>query len=338
MNDAVNEIEIRPYRSGDEVGILETFNLVFREVCGPDFEDRGRDVWKWQYLDNPAGTRIHLAVTPDGTVASQFAGVPCAVDTEFGEKEFVQIVDSLTHPDYRAGLNRSLFVKTCLPFVEETTQAGVAVLYGYPVPAAERVGSKFLQYTFLRTVNFLCRELGEGHAAGPAGVEVARVTELPAEVDELYERVKRSMKCLTRRVVAYLRWRYLDRPGCPYEVWRATRDGQLSGLMVLHPEHELVVNACTIADWLVESSDAETADALLAAATRRGREGGRQTLMAVFADPSPEHRGLQQRGFRVVPSAETLERRLIYRVLNPPFSGEWLGENWWYTLGDSDLV
>ncbi len=60
--------------------------------------------------------------------------------------------------------------------------------------------------------------------------------------------------------------------------------------------------------------------------------------MAVFSEPSQEYRKLVDRGFEVVPSGHTQERRLIYRVLNPPITGEWLGEHWWYTLGDSDLV
>ena len=44
---------IRPYRPGDESAILSTFNLVFREVNGPGFVDRGLDVWRWIYSRNP---------------------------------------------------------------------------------------------------------------------------------------------------------------------------------------------------------------------------------------------------------------------------------------------
>lgn len=329
---------IRPYRVGDEAGILETFNLVFREVCGADFDNRRLDEWRWQYLQNPAGTRIHLAVTGDGTVASQFAGIPCLVDTEHGEREFVQIVDSLTHPQFRQGLNRSLFVQTCLPFVEDSTREGAAVLFGYPVPVAERIGKRYLQYNFLRTVNFLCLDLGSAALVAPGGVEVRRVQALEKDVDALYDRARQGLRCLTRRQRGYLTWRYLQRPGSPYEVWQARRESDLVGLMVLHPHHELLKNACAIADWIVPADDTESADALLAAAARRGQQAGREILMAVFSEPSQEYRKLVERGFEVVPSADTQERRLIYRALNPPITGEWLGEHWWYTLGDSDLV
>ena len=61
-------LTIRPYRYGDEHKILETFNLVFREVCGADYVDRTMEQWQWAYPNNPAGHRISLAVAEDGTV------------------------------------------------------------------------------------------------------------------------------------------------------------------------------------------------------------------------------------------------------------------------------
>ncbi len=212
------------------------------------------------------------------------------------------------------------------------------MLYGYPVPVAERIGKRYLQYNFLRAVNFLCLDLGSVDFSAPSGVDVRRVVTLGQDVDPLYEGVRRGLRCLTRRNRGYLTWRYLQRPKSPYEVWQARRGDELVGMMVLHPRHELVNNACTIADWIVPRDDAECGDALLAAAARRGQRAGRRTLMAVFADTSEEYRKFIDRGFEIVSSGDTLERRLIYRVLNPPFTGEWLGENWWYTLGDSDLV
>jgi hypothetical protein len=36
-----DDVEIREYRPGDEQRILDTFNLVFREVCGPGFVRSG---------------------------------------------------------------------------------------------------------------------------------------------------------------------------------------------------------------------------------------------------------------------------------------------------------
>jgi len=131
----------RNYEPGDEVEILKTFNVVFREVCGESYVDREMDFWKWEFLECPFGHRITLAVTPDGTCAAQYAGVVYPMATAFGDCTFVHIVDSMAHPEYRKGLKRpGLFVTAAYPWFELCSEKGDAVMYGYPVPIAERIG------------------------------------------------------------------------------------------------------------------------------------------------------------------------------------------------------
>lgn len=335
------QLTIRPYQPGDEERILETFNLVFREICGEGYVDRTLDFWRWEFLENPYGHRISLAFAPDGTVAAQYAGVAYPMATAFGDCTFIHIVDSMAHPDYRKGLKRpGLFVTTALPWFEMCYEAGDAVMYGYPVPIAERIGQRYLEYHRLRVVDFLCRPVGEGSVAAPNGVAVERVAAFGAEADELFGRVASEKQCWTRRDREFLTWRWVKIPTRKdYELYLARRSGgEVAGLMVLRPLHELVPGGCCIADWLVPEADTETMDALLAVATNRGRENGRDTLITVFADPSPEYGSFVNRGFSVVPSAQILERRLTHRIYHPQMTTSWLQQHWWYTLGDSDLV
>ena len=147
------ELTIRPYRPGDEAKILETFNLVFREVCGPGYVDRTLAQWQWAYRDNPAGMRISLAVADDGTIASQYAGMPMLHDTPWGDALFVHCVDSMTHPGWRQGLKaKSLFVETCMPFWAHSREIGDALFYGFPVDAAYRIGKRYLDYVMMRVI------------------------------------------------------------------------------------------------------------------------------------------------------------------------------------------
>jgi len=334
------KLTIRPYQPGDEEKILETFNLVFREVCGEDYVDRTLDFWRWEFLENPYGHRISLALAGDGTVAAQYAGVVYPMVTAFGDCTFVHIVDSMAHPDYRKGLKRpGLFVTTALPWFQMCFDAGDAVMYGYPVPIAERIGQRYLEYHRLRVVDFLCRPVGEGSVDLPEGVVVEKVATLGHDIDELFGRIASEKQCWTRRDRQFLTWRWLQIPTRKdYEIFIARRGGGVAGLMVLRPVHELVPRCCCVADWLVPEADTGTMDALLAVATARGREAGRETLMTVLPDPSLEYEGFVERGFSAVPSATILERRLTHRIYHPRMTTEWLQQHWWYTLGDSDLV
>ncbi len=334
---------VRPYRPGDDRGILDTFNLVFREACGEGYVDRSLDYWRWQFLDNPEGLRISIAVTDDGLVTAHYGGVPYRVATVYGDKLFIHIVDSFVHPEYRKGLKRpGLFVDTAVPWFSDCYIRGDAVPYGYPVRIAERIGQRFLNYNHMRIVNYLCRDLQAQAAVpereGPAGIEVRRVDVLGIEVNDLFERFAAERPCLVRRSVAYLTWRYLRPPGIEYEIYEARSEGQLRGLMVMRAVHELIPAACTIADWIVPGLDGDVTEALLARAVARGRECGRERLLAVFADTSVEFASFRELGFDLVPSKTYQERRLTFQIYDDDLTWDWLRENWWYTLGDSDLV
>jgi hypothetical protein len=333
-------LTIRPYRAGDEAAILRTFNLVFREVCGPGFVDRTLLQWQWAYLQNPAGYRISLAVADDGTVASQYAGMPMRCDTPWGEQLFVHCVDSMTHPAYRQGLQaKSLFVETCLPFWAHSREIGDALFYGFPVDAAFRIGQRYLKYVLMTGIDYLIRDREAGPLEAPPGIEVARIEALPAATDALYAEVRAEKQCLVRRDRRYLQWRYVDNPSrADYELWTASRGGRLRGLMVLKPGSGLAPDAATIADWLVPEGDAAARDALLAAAVGRQREQGRKRLMTVLPPWSAEAAAFAARGFVWTPSANWLQRRLVHNICKAEITAEFLAQSWWYTLGDSDLA
>jgi len=333
-------LTIRPYQPGDEAAILKTFNLVFREVCGEGYVDRTQEQWRWAYPDNPAGQRISLAVADDGTIASQYAGMPMRYDTPWGEQLLIHCVDSMTHPNWRQGLKaKSLFVETCMPFWAHSREIGDALFYGFPVDAAYRIGKRYLEYEMMRVIDFLIREREQPPLAAVAGLELERVESLPDDVDALYDEVRADKQCLLRRDARYLEWRYLENPArADYELWTVRRQGALRGLMVLKPGSGLAPDACTIADWLVPEADGDAIDALLAQAVQRQHDEGKQRLMTVFPPWSKEHAHLLARGFVETPSANWLQRRLIHNICKAEITPEFLADNWWYTLGDSDLA
>jgi hypothetical protein len=123
-----------------------------------------------------------------------------------------------------------------------------------------------------------------------------------------------------------------------YVLLLARRGAEPVGLCVLNPAHEVVPDSCTIADWLVPAGDEQVAEELLRRATRIARQRGRGNLMAVAAEPFGFHAHLRNAGFRPRPSEDYMIRRLGCRTFAPRFTSDWLRRNWYYTLGDSDLV
>lgn len=332
-------LTLRPYRPGDEAAILATFNLVFRHECGPDFVDRDLQTWRWQFRQNPAGTQILLAVDGSGTVASQYCAIPQVADTPFGPLRFVHIVDSMTHPAWRQGLQREgLFAQLGRAFTADYQQHGNEIGYGFPVRVAERIGSRLLDYRPLRSVDYLVRDSSLPLPPLPSRVTVRTVGAFPLEVDALWQRCLPAVPCAVRRDHRYLDWRWVQTPARrDYVRVLAYAGAVLSGVMVLRPQHELVPDAATIVDWICHDDDEVAAQALLREACRLAQFHGRRQLMGVFAPHDPMTARLRAIGARTMSSAELFERRLTYRITGPHVTPGLLAERWRYTLGDTDL-
>jgi hypothetical protein len=336
----MSELTIREYQPGDERAILDTFNLVFREVCGAGYVDRQLPRWIWQYLHNPAGRRMMLAVAADGRVACQYAGVPVRVHSPDGDVVFDHAVDSMVHPEFRRGLKKEgVFVPTANRFFSRWGFAGEdAIVFGYPVDAPWRIGERYFEQKLIRVLDYLIRPAAAGSDAEVRDITVREVARFGPAADALWAAARPSLRCAVVRDGSYLDWRY---PACPdvrYVCLLATRGQVPCGLAVLQPAHEVVPEACTFADWLVPGDDADTGRALLAAATRLMRARGRKCLMAVANEALGWARFLVQEGFVPTPSATWMVRRLGCRTFAPRFTADWLRDNWHYTLGDSDLV
>ena len=250
----MTEISYRPYESGDEKAILETFNLVFREVCGEGYQDRDMERWRWSFLENPAGYRIMLGMTEDGRVACQYAGIPMKVYTSAGtgqELSFFHAVDSMVHPEFRAGIRKKgAFIEVAKRFFDRFGGSTDELGFGYPVRPAWRIGERYLGYRLIKSLDFLLAEIDVRPSPVPTAVQVEQIERFDAGQDELYESLKNEFPCMLIKDSRYLNWRYADCEDVDYRILQATAEGKARGYLVLRTEASLVPDSATIGDLL----------------------------------------------------------------------------------------
>jgi len=337
------EIHYRGYRPGDEHAILDTFNLVFREVVGEDFVDRTLERWKWGFLDNPAGHRIWLGFADDGRVACQYAAMPlriwCGKDGG-RELSFFHAVDSMVHPEFRTGLRRrGAFLEVADQFFDTFGGKVDHLGFGYPIRPAWRIGERFLGYRLIRVIDFLLRPVGDAPSGTP-GVSVRRLADdepFPPAVDAWFAHVRDSFACTTIKDATYLDWRYRSCPDIDYHVLWAERGATPAGFLVVRTEGGLVPDSACIGDLLVDPSDTEALAALVGEAERLARAHGKKQLMTVQNPELAVGKAFTGLGFAAKSSADWLERKLGSRDFTSGLSQAWLAEHWSYELGDSDL-
>ncbi|MEX1025568.1 MAG: hypothetical protein WD226_10885 [Planctomycetota bacterium] len=331
-------LTIREYQPGDEHAILATFNRVFREV-DPDFVDRTLEEWRWTYLDNPSGWRISLALTPAGEVVSQYAGIAQRMRLDGEPAYFSQAVDSMTDPAWRKGLKRpGFFVLTGYPYAAQyggPPPDKDVVMWGAPVPAAWRIGKSYLEYELVRSQLKLTVEPDALRDRSVEGIDAAPVDAFGDDVEALFERAAEGRRAIAVRDLAQLHWRFRDHPKHDYTLVEARRGGELLGLAVYRlGTFDGRWNEALIADWLVPATERAAAHALRAWVRERALADGAERVTAIFPDTAPEWLAFQLAGFRAEPSRFFLVGRQYTRK----YDMRWLYRNWYYTLGDTDLV
>ena len=321
---------IREYQPGDEQAILDAFHEAFGEV-DPNLERRSLARWRWQYLANPAGSPVMLAVTDEGAVQAQYAAHAREVTIEGGggRVRVAHCADSFALRRSRSLGDNGLFVQTARAFAEAFGGVGPGqqrFMWGFPVAAAQRIGEHSLGYTTLRTQVMLVLEAGE---RGPSAALASTTAMAGPEYDRFFEEESRSERALGVRDAQYLRWRYLEHPELEFTLHEA-RDasGALEGFSVGRRARFEGRESWVICDWLARGP----ARASLLASAVQSAQG--LPIVVVLPPWCEDFLALQELGMRVRPTRLVLVGRSFDRSLALSY---W-SRRWYYTLGDTDLA
>jgi hypothetical protein len=171
-----SNLEIRPYRPGDEVAIVDAWNSIFPAQDGQ--APRSLDSWRWAFAENPLRRCESVLAFVEGELVGQYASVPQRAINHGREATLGLVVDGFVHPGHRrAGGSPGLIVhlahelhrRWCGPRATEI-RPGHLLNHGYTTQLY-RIAQRYLQSEMVRDMDLLFRELG-GHeleAGGAAG-------------------------------------------------------------------------------------------------------------------------------------------------------------------------
>lgn len=331
MSDAIT---IRAFHAGDEAELLRGHNQIFPA--------RSRAHWDWKFRDNPTG-QVHIMVAEHASAG--LVGAYVTLPTHYlieGRRRLVgQCVDLWVLPEHRrAGPRPGLFVNLGLAHYERWGGKGDdqnSFHHGWPI-ATWRIGQKFLRFEMVRDWDFLFREMVPGGfrpRPSSQGLVVQTVPRFGPDVDALWAAFAPSTQLATIRDQRYLNWRYADAHDARYELveCRERSTGALRGLAVLRHADLVVPNTFFIVDWLMPADDHDGTAALVAHAERRASAVGATALATLFQHRDPRFITFQRLGFLVYGT--------VYFQVVIPFDTHdthFYKEQWYHTLGDSDLV
>jgi hypothetical protein len=256
-----------------------------------------------------------------------------------------QVGDTLTRPEYR-GVgkgNTSLLRRAFNHFERQYCEGQIPFGYGFNTGKIQRFGKLFLGYDPVQPVY-------EWFLQGPAlarwqqenawrwrlaGWSAERCPQAGAWADEVFAQAAPEYGWLTRRDRLYLQWRYDQHPDFRHEYWLLRRWGKPMGWWLVKKGQDGVV---WIGDALFCKNSARAAGFALRSGLRGLQELGapaRQLRGWFSSVPAWWNQALENLGFTRQRQFQNLD--LCVKAYAPGLSSRQIGENYYFTHGDSDL-
>lgn len=291
----------------------ETARAVARMFALAD-DPKPPELVDWQYVTHLGGAYVAIAHDGSGPVeggGAMYAAFPARVRCDGTTGTVIQSFDTLTLPDYRG---QGLFGKLAEVVYRLADEDGVIGVYGFPNAASAPGFAKKLSWTMMDPLPVLARPIGSRYPRVRAGVRTPMVvhapaddssasagSEVPDDVDELFDSVAGEQFVGVERSAEYLRWR-LARPGSTYRVSSVRGEGgQLDALCVT----ELTVkHGCALGyvmELLHRPGRAQAGRAVLRAALADLKRSRADLVLAWSLPGSPARRVLGRAGFLPLP-------------------------------------
>ncbi|MDR7519628.1 MAG: GNAT family N-acetyltransferase [Armatimonadota bacterium] len=267
------EITVRPYRAGDEEGVL----ALLREVLGAGRAfDRSVAFWRWKHFETPFGPSLLLVA-----VNERIVGLRAFMRWKFchGGRTLtaVRAVDTATHPDFRGF---GVFTRLTRLAVEHARSEGVDLIFNTPNPIS-RAGYLKMGWTYVGKPRLLVKVLrplrvarslaargdvadGDGPALRAPIAPVQALVSGDLDLEGLLREDDRLAggRLRTPRTTAFLQWRYGAASGLPYYAcWRHAPTP--AAAVVLRPNRRRGLREVVLCELLIQSAMVDEAVALL---------------------------------------------------------------------------
>jgi hypothetical protein len=326
------------------------------------------DVWRWTFVDNPAGAGYIRLADHDGLVVGQYAAIPTRFrvgGAQATERTFAMSCDTMTDPDYQkqgifvtlarelnAGIADRHGVTTVFGFPNDSSHPGFVGKLGwfdvhvFPLRVKPIQSRRMLQrYLGSRTLSAALGAVADRayrvvtpRVREPRRCRIEPLARFDERFDALWARHAGLARVIQVRDRAFLDWRYFGVPHYEYRPFAVHVNGQLEGYFVVRVLELFDLPLAALVDLFpCPLVDDEVTREVLAFAQLRAADAGAAFLTALL--PPAHARHLIRFGFLSVP--DRLNPRRWYFGARCAASDEpLLGDinNWYITYGDADVV
>ncbi|NWF91905.1 MAG: GNAT family N-acetyltransferase [Syntrophaceae bacterium] len=337
-------------------GILSLRRTVFGEMEKDKLDPR---FWQWQFMEGPAGKALIYIVEDGDQIIGHFADLQRQFSVHGKAVRGTLSVDLMVSPDYR---RRGIFEAMGRYAIRRVQEEGNSFTTAYPIRKGTISGFKKIGWKEVvplpvlvypirfsgianRYLHFLPFGLLIGGLArilynllfilrkreGGNGIEIEKVEELDGQFGLFLGKASSLYPIMGIRDQSYVTWRYLCHPTRNYIIYRATRNGEMRGFIILRKVDLVGFNSAVIVDLLALDGDALTA--LVKKGVEYSQSEGVDLLGFMVPETHPYYRLLRKQGFLRSP------KTFLFMVYSHEEDKELLNpEGWYVTWGDTDVI
>lgn len=216
-------MKIKDYQLGDEIAILDLFEIVFQQKLNSEN-------WIWRFRDNPAGKHLIKLMWDNDKLIGHYAVSPLVMSVEGQDVLTALSLTTMTHPDYQG---KGIFSKLSMALYEDLEdKLNCRSIWGFPnnnshYGFVKKLAWKnlavmhtlALNYKFLKPkeIQLSCKEISCFNAS---------------HEDFITRKLIENTNTYTKPGVAYLNWRFVNKPNSTYKCYEFDSDSGKSVLVV----------------------------------------------------------------------------------------------------------
>ncbi len=203
-------MELKDYKTGDEVQILELFELAFNRKMSLEH-------WNWRFAKNPAGNHLIKLMWDNDILVGHYAVSPLFVDVNGIKTLTAHSLTTMTHPSYGG---KGIFKTLSLALYNDLdTIHGCKAVWGFPNNNSHYGFIKSLGWSDLAVIHTLAVK---PDVLNPKATQEIKLKELLKFDESHSEYIKSKLSDFSVKVdrsTDYLNWRYFDKPGNQYKIF-----------------------------------------------------------------------------------------------------------------------
>lgn len=204
-------MEIKDYKSGDEIAILELFELSFGRKLSFDF-------WKWRFLSNPEKKIMIKLMWDKDELVGHYAVSP--VTLSVGQEKILSALSmtTMTHPGYSG---RGIFTDLAEALYEQESKvSNLKAVWGFPNTNSHYGFIKNLKWKNLEQIPTFTLDCAKLKSIDFSSIKVVGEFCNEHVVSQIKSYSSDSIK--VNKSLEYLNWRYLQNPVNKYDLFEFT--------------------------------------------------------------------------------------------------------------------